>query len=84
MTRKTQTSIPSYSTCILRYSTGKYGLAGSVPATLASSTWDTEAAAIAALTEIGHPFFQRADCTWQPRRPTTEADRQTLHDFWYA
>lgn len=90
--RQQPVALPSYSTAIIRYPSGRYGLVGSMPSTLCelrngslqSRVWDTEEEVKAALIAIGHPFFQLADCSWFPRRPTSEADRMTLHNFWYG
>ena len=71
-----------YSTAILRYPSGRYGIAGSVPAQFASTAWATEDEVKTALLETGCPFFQNADCTWTPRRPTTEADRAALNAYY--
>ena len=60
---------------ILRYSTGKYGLVGSIPMELTktrdgrfpgrkSKVWESEQEAIGALLELGITKFQLADCTW--------------------
>jgi hypothetical protein len=64
----------TYSTAILHYPSGRYGLVGSVPAALAwrtaengiryPRTWDTEHEVIRALLAIGITHFQRADCSW--------------------
>ena len=65
------------STAILRYPSGRYGIAGSVPYELTepakrsltlgarnSKVWETEQEAINALLEIGMTNFQLADCSW--------------------
>ncbi len=65
------------STAILKYPSGRYGLAGSIPYELtkpelrsltpgarSSMVWESEQEAIDALLGIGCTKFQRADCTW--------------------
>jgi len=65
------------STAILKYPTGRFGIAGSVPYELTRPTpksltlgarssivWETEKEAIDALLNIGMTEFQLADCTW--------------------
>ena len=64
----------NYSTAILRYPSGRYGLVGSVPEELAwqpaagslrvPRTWDTENEVIRALLAEGITHFQLADCSW--------------------
>lgn len=68
-----------FPTVILKYPTGRYGLAGCIPGELTrpqthgtpqvpparvSKVWDTEAEVIAALLAIGVTRFQLADCSW--------------------
>ena len=58
-----------FSTAVLRYPSGKYGVCGSVPIELckenqSSKVWDTEQEVIDALLSIGMTHFQKADCTW--------------------
>jgi hypothetical protein len=81
--------VPFYSTVILRYPSGRFGLAGSVPSALCNAqqhslVWETEAEAEQALRDLGLPFYQKADCSWSPHRPTTDADRKLLSAFWYS
>lgn len=65
------------STCILKYPSGRFGLAGSIPVALTvkdpkaftpgqrkSMAWNTEQEAINALVGIGCSRFQLADCSW--------------------
>jgi hypothetical protein len=65
----------NYSTAILRYPSGRFGIVGSVPVALTkeragmfpgrdSMVWATEQEAIDALLSIGVTRFQRADCSW--------------------
>ena len=71
--------MPNFSTAILRYPSGRYGLVGSIPYALtepsthgtphippvrASLVWDTENEAIRALLALGITRFQLADCSW--------------------
>jgi hypothetical protein len=64
-------------TVILRYPSGRYGLAGSIPGELTeldprafspgqrkSMVWNTEQEAIDALLAVGITRFQLADCSW--------------------
>jgi hypothetical protein len=83
--------VPRYNTCILHNPAGTYSLVGSVPSALCDTRpdgslhfriWPTEGEAKAALLSIGCPFFQLADCSWYPYRPTTDADRRAVSDFW--
>lgn len=66
-----------YSTAILRYPTGRFGIVGSVPYELTepdtrsytpgarkSMVWDTEQEAITALLAIGCTEFQLSNCQW--------------------
>ena len=64
-----------FSTAILRYPSGRYGIVGSVPFELTeirgkpipsrqSKVWNTESEVINALLEIGITKFQLADCSW--------------------
>ena len=67
-----------FSTAILRYPSGRYGLVGSVPEDLAwrtgagrlryPRTWDTENEVIRALLAVGITRFQLADCSWYQER----------------
>ena len=66
------------STVVLRYPSGRYGIAGSIPVELTveathigrspgarkSMAWNTEAEAISALLEVGVTRFQLNDCSW--------------------
>ncbi len=75
--------IRQMSTVIVRYSSGHYGIAGSVPFALTeerrgrfyvtreSKTFETEEDAINALLAIGVTHFQHADRTWHDAK---EAD----------
>ena len=64
-----------FSTAILKYPSGKYGIVGSVPYELTkpyggpfpgrnSMVWDTEQEVIDALLEIGITRFQLSNCSW--------------------
>ena len=65
-----------FSTAILRYPTGRFGLVGNIPLELTrirkgyfgdirdSMVWDTEQEVIDALLAIGCTKFQLADCSW--------------------
>ena len=65
-----------FSTAILQYPSGRYGIVGRVPVVLSieekdyrgitrkSMSWGTEAEAIAALVGAGVERFQLADCSW--------------------
>ncbi len=72
------------STAILRYTSGRFGLVGSIPYELTepdphgtpqippnrkSLVWDTEQDVIEALLAIGCARFQRADCSWYQPDP---------------
>ena len=62
----------NYSTAILKYPTGRYGIVGSIPVHEAtwdsarnnSKVWSTEAEVAAALRSIGITHFQLANCSW--------------------
>jgi hypothetical protein len=66
----------NYSTAILKYPSGKYGIVGSVPIELTrkvesgyqlidvSKVWNTEQEVIDELLAIGVTKFQLADCSW--------------------
>jgi hypothetical protein len=67
--------ISNYSTSILRYPSGRFGIVGSVPVALTkerggmfpgrdSMVWATEQEAIDALLSVGVTRFQLADCSW--------------------
>jgi hypothetical protein len=76
LTRLMNSTLP---TAIIKYPTGRYGIAGSVPYELTrerrtvysvirvSNTYDTEQAVIDALLGIGIDRFQLSDCTWYDR-----------------
>ena len=66
-----------YSTAIIKYPSGRFGLVGSMPIELtvvkrnacyqeyrASLVWETEIEAINALLNIGKTHFQLSDCSW--------------------
>ena len=69
----------TYSTCITRYPTGRFGLVGSVPVELTqparhgtpqhppvreSMAWKSEQEVVDALLSIGVTRFQLANCAW--------------------
>ena len=65
-----------FTTAILQYPTGRYGIVGSVPYELtkeiknpfgskrSSMSWDTEQEVIDALINVGITKFQLNDCSW--------------------
>ena len=75
MSRFLQAHSAGYSTAILRYPSGRFGIVGSIPVALTrerggmfhgrdSMVWATEQEVIDALLSIGVTRFQRADCSW--------------------
>lgn len=67
----------SFSTAILKYPSGRFGIVGSIPYDLTepaknsltpglrkSKVWETEQDVIDALLSIGITHFQKSDCSW--------------------
>ena len=76
-------------TAIVRYPSGRYGIAGSIPIELteeyggmfpgrSSKVWNTEREAMDALIALGCMRFQLADCSWHAARNPMPSDRLKL------